>query len=362
MALTSFLMNLFNLKPPNPEQFAAKELGNKILFHRKEASVKWDDSNKYFRSSMWDKESGELISAGFRAFVNLGEQPDFEPWSESLQAKAMLKLDGSLLIVSKHKGELIIRTRGTFNAADLPNGSEIELLKEAYPHAFDNMALDGEDFTLLFEWVTPSNIIVLREYIEPTLILIGMVRHKDYSYVDQDSLDKFAKHFKVLRPTLYEQTNSADLVELLKDNKSIEGVVLYSECGQILKKIKTPHYLHLHKLLAGFKSFRNVVDLWKEYGYPSVEDFSEKIASFFDWEVLESVRSHLEELRQKIAFVEQKIESLKTYAKSIEHLSRKEQAQMVLNDHKEWSFLVFNILSNKNLPPLEKLFDVSSSS
>jgi hypothetical protein len=87
-------MTLYEIGLPDPEQFHIKEIGDKILIHRKEAGVKWNDNNKYFRSSLWDKASGKLISAGFRAFVNYGEQPDFEPLEANNRITAVTKMDG----------------------------------------------------------------------------------------------------------------------------------------------------------------------------------------------------------------------------------------------------------------------------
>jgi hypothetical protein len=326
--------------------------------HRKEVGVKWDETNKYFRSSVWDRETGNLISAGFRAFVNLGEQPDFEPWTDSLNASAILKIDGSCLIVSIYKGELIARTRGTIDARTLSNGHEIELLKQKYPKAFDNHILRSENFTLLYEWTTPTNVIVLKEHDTPTLSLIGAVYHGDYSYVSQDRLDKLATTIGVERPRKFDTNNSQDLIKLLEHNKEIEGVVLYSEDGQILKKIKTPHYLSLHKLLAGFKSFRNVVETWVQYGRPSIADFEAQIASFFDWEVLESIKPHMDTLLRKTLLVENKISEINRWARTIAYLEGRERAEVVKREQNEWAFVAFNILNNKNLPPIEKMFDL----
>ncbi len=90
---------------------------------------KWSKDNMIFRSSMWNSE-GSLISAGFKKFFNYGEQPDLVPHPESTRgAEAIMKVDGSLLTVSKYRGELIIRTRGTVSAYMHDNGPEIDILR-----------------------------------------------------------------------------------------------------------------------------------------------------------------------------------------------------------------------------------------
>ena len=88
----------------------------------------WNKQNKIFRSSVWNSK-GELISASFQKFVNFGENPEIFPVPISLKnCVVMEKLDGSTLIVSKYKGQYIIRTRGTIDAGRMEkNGFEIEI-------------------------------------------------------------------------------------------------------------------------------------------------------------------------------------------------------------------------------------------
>ena len=85
----------------------------------------WTQENKIFRSSIWNAQ-GELVSAGFPKFPNWGEQPEVFPLPKSLEyATTVEKLDGSLLILSKYRGKLILRTRGTFDASVHDNGNEL---------------------------------------------------------------------------------------------------------------------------------------------------------------------------------------------------------------------------------------------
>ncbi len=66
--------------------------------------VKWRQDNKFLRSVVLN-EDGEVISIGFPKFTNFGENPEHFPTPVSLKGVVCVdKLDGSLLIVSKYKG------------------------------------------------------------------------------------------------------------------------------------------------------------------------------------------------------------------------------------------------------------------
>lgn len=117
---------------PDREQFNFKEVeisGDACwLITPKDMATKWDNENFRFRSCLVRQEDNLVISQGFGKFTNYGERPDFQPWDDTQKFEARHKLDGSLLIVSKYKGELIIRTRGTVDARQLANGHEIDFL------------------------------------------------------------------------------------------------------------------------------------------------------------------------------------------------------------------------------------------
>jgi hypothetical protein len=354
-------MNLYEIGLPNSQQFHIKEIGNKILIHRKEAGVKWNDKNKYFRSSLWDKETGKLISAGFRAFVNYGEQPDFEPIAKESTFRAITKVDGSLLIVSNHKGELIVRTRGTVDASQLENGFEIELLKKRYPKAFYNEWIEDGLYTLLFEWTTPTNQIVLNETAEPTLWLIGMVSHSDYSYIPQHNLNIYAKEMGVERPKSF-GIRLGDNIEEFKKSieplKDIEGVVIYDEpagdeTNQILKKIKTLRYLELHRVFTGIKTVDHLFDVFVEYNQPPREEFEKQLATNFEWELVTTLKPLLDGLYEKTLIIAKKVFWVIMYLQNPDfvELDRKGKAQKILELFPEYAWIGFSLLDGKELDP-----------
>lgn len=345
---------------PDPAQFNIKDCviaGDEcVLVTPKDMGVEWNEQNKYFRSSVWRKSDMHPVSLGFRKFTNYGEKPEFEPLPVNDPLEVITKVDGSCLIVSKYKGELIVRTRGTVDASQLENGYEIELLKKKYPIAFNNTFLESEQYTLLFEWTTPTNRIVLQETQEPTLWLIGMVWHKDYSYVSQRVLDNLAKEIGVERPRTYIMFAGED-IELLKKSieplNDIEGVVIYTGNGQILKKIKTLRYLELHRVFTGIKSVDHLFDLFVEYGCTYRENFETLIATHYDWELVTVLQDLITELYKKWEHVGAMVGVFNNFLNhdSFKNLSRKEQAEKILKAFPNDSGIAFALLDGKQIAP-----------
>ena len=158
-------INLYN--DINRDEFIVKDviIANECcyLVTPKHIGTKWTRDNLIFRSSIWNS-NGELISAGFKNFFNYQEQPDLEYQPTDLKGcTSVEKLDGSLLIVSKYKGEMIYRTRGTNTVVNMENSYEIPLLVEKYKKFFKSNIWysDTTEWSYLFEWITPTNKIVI---------------------------------------------------------------------------------------------------------------------------------------------------------------------------------------------------------
>lgn len=359
--------NGMNITLPDPKFFNFKDCliaGDEcVLVTPKDMGVEWNEENKYFRSSIWRKSDMYPVSLGFRKFMNYGEKPTFEPLPVRGALYAVTKVDGSCLIVSMYKGELIVRTRGTVDATKLENGHEIELLKNKYPLVFDNPLLRGENFTFLFEWTTPSNRIVLKESEEPTLWLIGMVHHRLYTYVHQANLDHYAKYLGVERPKAFEVNIDGDIENLKKKIeplRDIEGVVIYNDepnsvlfRGQILKKIKTLRYLELHKVFTGVKTVDHLFDLFVEYGEPNRDQFEKQLTDNFDWELVTTLKPLMDELYQKLRHITDKIFWIVMYLQNPEfiELDRKGKAQKILEHFPDCSGIAFSMLDGKELDP-----------
>jgi len=322
------------------------------LIQPQHIGTKWHQGIKHMRSVVVNYE-GEVISAGFPKFTNYGENPEHFPVPTSLRnCTVMEKLDGSLLIVSKYKGQYILRTRGTIDASKLDNGFELEVFKSTILNKLEDNN-DTWGYSVLFEWLSPVNKIVLSYGDEPIWKLIGFIDHTDYSLATQDMLDLMAKKYDFLRPETYTFNDVNDLLQNVDQWKGKEGVCVYSKNDQYIHKVKGAWYLALHHMKSELSNIEKVIDVWLEQGMPDYNTFYNYIFNTFDYELAEQVKGMISRIADgkkevdKIVvgmndFVNNRLRSLPT---------RKEQAQTVIASYGETNraSFIFKLLDNRPL-------------
>ena len=322
------------------------------LIQPQHIGTKWQQDNKHMRSVVVNYD-GEVISAGFPKFTNWGENPDNFPVPNSLRnCTVMEKLDGSLLIVSKYNGQYILRTRGTVDASTMANGHELELFKEKFLKSLTHDTPDTWNVSILFEWVSPINKIVLNYGDEPDWYVVGIVHHSDYSLYSQEDLDMWAKNKGFKRPATYTFTDVNDLLQNVDQWKGKEGVCVYSKNDQSIHKVKSADYLIKHR----FKSeatLENTLDLYFSYGKPLYQEFESKLTETFDYECFEMVRGYASQICDASKEVNKIVDGFKSFIDNqLKVLStRKEQAQKVISSYSESnrSSMIFSLLDGKTL-------------
>lgn len=320
------------------------------LVHPKHIGIRWTAENVIFRSSVWT-ENGEPVSLAFRKFVNFGERPDLFPPPPNLKdARLIEKIDGSLLCVSRFKGQTIARTRGTVDASKLDNGFEINYFKEKYPEVFD-FEVDTCDLSYIYEWTTNTNKIVLDYGDEPELWLTAIINHKDYSYACQDDLDNLAPLLGVRRPKTYGFKTLPEMQEAVSAFKGQEGVCMYYNNGQEILKVKSAGYLAAHKLKSEFGAFDKVVDYYFELGEPTYAEFEKKVSELTDFEVFNQVRGDVSRIVEGKKEVEKIIASMVKFVYPLKNESRKVAAERILQAYGQTSrsSMAFSLLSGKEL-------------
>jgi hypothetical protein len=318
-----------------------------VLITPAHMGTEWTKDNLIYRSSMWTYPDKRPVSLGLKKFFNWGEKPELAPLPESLDGSILIaKIDGSLLAVSKHNGELITRTRGTFDANVFDNGSELSILIKKYPFAFDNKLINSEQYTVIYEWVSPNNIIVLKYGDEPDIYLTAIVNHKDYSYMSQDGLDNYANKWGVKRPNQFFYSDINSMLESIKILKNQEGICLYYNKGQDILKVKSANYLMLHRFKSNLSN-NNIVEIYFTWGKPTYDEFLARIEREFDFECAQMSKEMLNKLYNIIPLVENKINEAKQIGQKLFNFPRKDAALFILNNHKEISGLIFNVLNNK---------------
>jgi hypothetical protein len=336
------------------EHFLNGEIVN--LIQPQHIGTKWTQDNKHMRSVVVNY-AGEVISAGFPKFTNWGENPDHFPVPNSLKHCTVVeKLDGSLLIVSKYNGQYILRTRGTVDASTMANGHELEIFKNTILKTLDvclPVDINGNwHYSILFEWVSPINKIVLNYGDEPDWYLVGVVNHDHYSVWSQSRLNEMANEFNLKRPPTYTFSSVQDLLKDVDQWRGKEGVVVYSKNDQMLHKVKAMQYLKCH----AFKSnatFENTIEMFFEFDMPSYQDFEVKLIEKFDYECYQMVRGHISTICDGYKEILNIVEGMHRFVDKIKLLNtRKEQATAVFSSYgkeSNRSSYIFTILDGKKL-------------
>lgn len=327
------------MKLPNPEEFNFRDCiigGDEcFLIFPNDIKAKWNEENLHFRSIILRKNDHKVISVGFKKFHNLFEKPDLDPFPDG-EFDCVDKMDGSLLICSCHNNEFIFRTRGTSDVRILDNGNEIDFLLEKYPK-IRPFVFHNSNYSILFEWETPSNRTVIDRVKEPTLTLIGIVNHEDFFYVSQEELDEKAKVIECERPQKHHFNSIKECVNDVKYWKGKEGVVIYSKDGQSLRKIKADEYLRLHKIFSGYKTIKSFLDLFMVSDCSTYSGFYNFVERTVDYEIAEQGKDFMEQITNAYTSVMKKKSKVDDIVdKHSELFSRKEKAQIFQEHWKDW--------------------------
>lgn len=377
-----YMFNHVKVQDLDPAYFKIQpvELAGETVFliTPNDLDLPWTPDTLIFRSSVWSKD-GEPISLSFKKFFNWGEKSDLIPlpdpsdfklpsireyglhllanrdkvdWSrfKSITCEFITKIDGSALIVSKWKGHLIVRTRGTIDATTQDNGFEIPILMKKYPEAFE-FEDDTPDFTRIFEWTTPTNKIILDYGKEPLLWLIGMVFHEDYTYAQQSILDIEAKMIGVLRPERHQFNTLSEMLKEVQAFEDKEGVCVYSDSGQVIHKVKGLKYLMMHRFKE-HASPKAILELFLEQGCPPYDVFKEFFIQRFDFECFGWVEKIAGDICRNFLELKSTLDEVSAWVKTIEHLPTKKEAAMLIQDKYAGSSLMpgaFLCLNKKNL-------------
>jgi hypothetical protein len=317
--------------------------------------VEWTKDNLIYRSSIWS-EYKEPINLSYTKFFNWGEKSDIVKEPNSLKgAIARTKLDGSTLICSKHNGEPIIRTRGTFNARKLETGHEIDILNKRYPKAFNNKYINSEEYSVIYEWVSPDNIIVLDYGPDPDIFLTAVIRHEGYKLLSQTEVDQIAKEIGVKRPEEFKFSDIATMLQTIENLKDKEGICLYfGKDGQCIKKVKSAEYLRKHHFKSNLTP-KNMLEMYIHYGMPTEEEFLNKIEADFDYENMVTSTPLVQQIIAIKQEIDDIIEDVDKFVEPLKDKPRGESARAIMGRYNKEGYtgLAFRRLDDKEIQPDE---------
>lgn len=257
----------------------------------------WDSDNLQYRSVITDK-TGFRVSCGYHKFFNHGEHPELYPDPNQYNDWSINeKLDGSLLMISYHNGQIIARTRGSFNAIEkFPDSAgPLEYFLNQHREVFTKSTC--WDKTFLFEWIDPKNRIVIN-YGGPTrFVLLDIIDNIDYRYYPVEGVDAFAKLHDFERPRRYLFDNIQQLLLDAKDRTDFEGYVLSYNNNQNRIKLKSDWYMQLHYLKAKHGGLRKWIVRLCEAEVRTVNDLERYLKNGkYDYEELKIVSDKIEKL------------------------------------------------------------------
>ena len=267
----------------------------------------------------------------------------------------------STLIFSRYKGQTVIRTRGTVDARKQANGHEIDYLCEKYKKFIVYLEMvETSNESFLLEWLSPTNRIVLTYGDEPDMVLTAIINHNEYSLMRQSQLDYFASDIGLRRPRTFSYNSVEEMksaVEVLKDQ---EGLCVYYNNEQQIRKVKAASYLFLHRAKSEISSVDKVIDVYIDWfmdrhnlsreptGYVH---FFEYLTEKFDFEIATMATGHASRICDAMKEVHKIMNALFEFASARMNIPRNIAAKEVLQAYGSTgrSAIIFKMLDRKTI-------------
>jgi hypothetical protein len=319
----------------DPEHFLIQEReGLRLITPKKSSALAdhvWTPENTHYRSRL-ETVAGEIVSQGFKKFMNLGQGPeglrvdavDVIAACLSGDAVATVKMDGSLLVRSVYQGRVLLRTRGSFGYEHQENAAEVAECTARYPRLLDPTYLP--EFSLLLEWVSPTNVIIMK-YTQPDLILVGGIAHQDLHYLRLGDLQAIAADLGVPLVEFFrlDQGGWTSLYESLAKDTEREGYVVRLHDEQILVKVKCAPYLTKHAFKYSMSAGK-LVDMWLQAERPTEAGLVENLSREFDEEIVMWAMPFITNLFRWVRAVQEREDELRQEVERHRALPRKDFA------------------------------------
>lgn len=305
-----------------------------ILFDYK-AAAQWENRWNWFerasRGLILNTATGEVAARPFDKFFNWGEggrMPD-GPLAEVTD-----KLDGSLGVLYRHRGEYRVATRGAFGSPQAQWATD-------FLHTHFDLAALPDNLTLLFEIIYPDNQVVVNYGPREDLALVGVRDRFTGEDFFRPQIAEIAQRFGFSLPDAFTFGNIAEIAEAARALAlSREGWVLRFVDGQRFK-IKGDAYLLVHRIKTQ-ATFGQVLDAMQN---GILMDLIEGVPD----EYLGRVRAWQAEIEATIAGTRDRAEA--AFAEAPKE-DRKTFALWVRREHMADSPYLFALLDGHDITPL----------
>lgn len=211
------------------------------------------------RGIIFDSKTGDIIRRPFFKFFNVNEREETQLHNLDFSKEHWvdIKLDGSMIAVFAHEGNLVWGTKMV--APDFHDMVEKFVESSDVDYAGFCWKSINDGYTPIFEWMHPQKRIVIDYGKEPALTLLA-VRHMvtgtfadlDKTPARQYGVPIVEQHSKVTDPKAF--------MEYVHDLKNAEGFVIRWADGHRVK-IKAHEYIQIHKAKEAILQDRNIVSL-----------------------------------------------------------------------------------------------------
>lgn len=197
---------------------------------------------------------GNIINRRFHKFFNVNERDEtrFENVDLSKPHVILDKLDGSMVSPCYVKGHMRWMTKMGITDTSM----EAEAFVAANPKYAEFAArMMEQGCTPIFEWCSNKNRIVLA-YPEDQLILTAIRHNETGKYVPYELDARNGWDIPVVKSFAYD---SANIIDVVREQEGIEGVVIRFADGHMLK-VKADWYVLRHKSKDAITREKNVLD------------------------------------------------------------------------------------------------------
>ena len=220
------------------------------------------------RGKVLDINTKEIISYPFDKFFNLDEceETKFEKMDDLLsKAKyiyAMDKVDGSTIIITKTKNEIIINSNGEFDNIQIDLAKK--LLVEKYQNFLSKMEIG---YTYVFELIHPKDSKVVNYNGAKKLILLAVRDLTNKRLLRYDECVNLALELELEVVDCFEFTSLKEFVHMSHtlENSNREGWVIrvITDDEDVMFKLKIDEYCILHRSILGKVNPYHVYELMK---------------------------------------------------------------------------------------------------
>jgi RNA ligase len=211
-------------------------------------------------------KTGKILARPYHKFHNLNERPDYATANVSLvgQPHTILdKLDGSMVHTCATDMGIYLMTR--MGITEVAEAADKFLCANPIKYSGLFTSLPLEEYTYIFEYVAPSNKIVI-DYAVEDLILTAIRHNFNGTYVFYDEMVKLAEAFNVpvvkhINPMV--QMNTESLANYVTKLTGTEGRVIRFDTGAMVK-IKCEEYVRKHRSKELIGSVKGMVGLIAE--------------------------------------------------------------------------------------------------